>query len=188
MIEAYDLRTLEQLAQFRTVSPVAQVAYNSRGDCVVTLERKHSVSQGFVRVYFKWRGLSADKPMRILMASIQRSIPGQNRMTAEIVELPSDSGNSVSCLACCEYTGRIAVGMGSLLRVFTVEREEHDNHDSTAAGRDIRTPPHPLPPCPLPPPPPPPPLLLPPCLLPPLPSLPHAHLYNGGLRRLYFDQ
>ena len=78
MIEAYDLRTLEQLAQFRTVSPVAQVAYNSRGDCVVTLERKHSVSQGFVRVYFKWRGLSADKPMRILMASIQRSIPGQN--------------------------------------------------------------------------------------------------------------
>ena len=140
MIEAYDLRTLEQLAQFRTVSPVAQVAYNSRGDCVVTLERKHSVSQGFVRVYFKWRGLSADKPMRILMASIQRSIPGQNRMTAEIVELPSDSGNSVSCLACCEYTGRIAVGMGSLLRVFTVEREEHDNHDSTAAGRDIRTP------------------------------------------------
>ena len=140
MIEAYDLRTLEQLAQFRTVSPVAQVAYNSRGDCVVTLERKHSVSQGFVRVYFKWRGLSADKPMRILMASIQRSIPGQNRMTAEIVELPSDSGNSVSCLACCEYTGRIAVGMGSLLRVFTVEREEYENHDSTAAGRDIRTP------------------------------------------------
>ena len=31
MIEAYDLRTLEQLAQFRTVSPVAQVANNSRG-------------------------------------------------------------------------------------------------------------------------------------------------------------
>ena len=78
MIEAYDLRTLEQLAQFRTVSPVAQVAYNSRGDCVVTLERKHSVSQGFVRVYFN---NYYDKPMRILMASIQRSIPGQNRIS-----------------------------------------------------------------------------------------------------------
>ena len=126
MIEAYDLRTLEQLAQFRTVSPVAQVAYNRRGDCVVTLEKKHVVSQGFVRVYFKWRGLSADKPMRILMASIQWSIPGQNRIAAEIVELPSDSGNSVSCLACCEYTGRIAVGMGSLLRVFYLEREERE--------------------------------------------------------------
>ena len=49
MIEAYDLRTMEQLAQFRTVSPVAQVAYNSRGYCVVALERKHSVLQGFVR-------------------------------------------------------------------------------------------------------------------------------------------
>ena len=46
MIEVYDLRTLEQLAQFRTVSPVAQVAYTSRGDCVVTLKRKHSVSSG----------------------------------------------------------------------------------------------------------------------------------------------
>ena len=88
MIEAYDLRTLEQLAQFRTVSPVAQVAYNSRGDCVVALERKHSVSQGFVRVYFKWRGLSTDKPMRILMASIQRSIPGQNR-TSHINQINS---------------------------------------------------------------------------------------------------
>ena len=78
MIEAYDLRTMEQLAQFRTVSPAAQVAYNSRGDCMVALERKHSVPQDFIRVYFKWRGLSADKPMRILMASIQRSIRGQN--------------------------------------------------------------------------------------------------------------
>ena len=107
---------------------------------MVALERKHSVSQGFVRVYFKWRALSADNPMRILMASIQRSIPRQNRMTAEIVELPSDSSNSVSYLACCEYTGRIAVGMGSLLRVFTVEREEHENHDSKSACRDARTP------------------------------------------------
>ena len=63
MIEAYDLRTLEQMAQFRTVSPVAGPG---------------EVPQGFVRVYFKWRGLSADMPMRILVASIQRSIPGQN--------------------------------------------------------------------------------------------------------------
>lgn len=141
MIEAYDLGTLEQLAQFRTVSPVAQVAYNVKGDCVVTLERKHTSSRGFVRVYFKWRGLSADKPMRILMASIQRSIPGQNKIAAEIVELPSESSSSVSCLACCEYTGRIAVGMGSLLRVFYLENEREEPRET--AGDGTNTPPSP---------------------------------------------
>lgn len=138
MIEAYDLSTLKQLAQFRTVSPVIQFAYNAKGDCIVTLERKHSVSQGFVRVYFKWRGLSADKPMRILMASVPRgSIPSQNRIAAEIIELPSDSCNSVSCLACCEYTGRIAVGMDSLLRIFSLEE---DKEGTVAAGREHSTP------------------------------------------------
>lgn len=141
MIEAYDLGSLEQLAQFRTVSPVAQVAYNCKGDCVVTLERKHSSSRGFVRVYFKWRGLSADKPMRILMASIQRSLPGQNKIAAEIVELPSESSSSVSCLACCEYTGRIAVGMGSLLRVFYLENEREKLRETAADGTN--TPPSP---------------------------------------------
>ena len=49
MIEAYDLRTLEQLAQFRTVSPVAQVAYNSRGDCVVTLDSSKSETVDYAR-------------------------------------------------------------------------------------------------------------------------------------------
>ena len=139
MIEAYDLCTLEQLAQFRTVSPVAQIAYNSVGDCVVTLERKVALSQGFVRVYFKWRGLSADKPMRILMASIQRAIPGENRIAAEIVELPSESGSSVSCLACCEYTGRIAVVMGSLLRVFYLDRDEQESQKGTSSPPHIPT-------------------------------------------------
>lgn len=138
MIEAYDLRTLEKLAQVRTVSPVSQVAYNCIADCIVTLEKKQVTSQGFVRVYFKWRGLSVDKPMRILMASIQRSIPGQNRIAAEIVELPSDSGNSVSCLTCCEYTGRIAVGMGSLLRVFSLEeRADLERPREISAGEDL---------------------------------------------------
>ena len=126
MVEVYNLCTLDQLAQFRTVSPVVQIAYNIIGDSIVTLERKHSLSHGFVRVYFKWRGLSADKPMRIRMASaVQRSLPGgRGRVAAEIVELPSDAGGSVSCLACCEYTGRIVVAMGSLLRVFYLEKEE----------------------------------------------------------------
>ena len=155
-IEAYDLRTLEQLAQVRTVSPVSQVAYNCIADCIVTLEKKQATSQGFVRVYFKWRGLSVDKPMRILMASGQRSIPGQNRIAAEIVELPSDSGNSVSCLTCCEYTGRIAVGMGSLLRVFTLERTDLEQPQGTSAGGHWNTassPPSPTPPSSLPSPP-----------------------------------
>ena len=134
MIEVYDLQTLEQLARFRTVSPVVSLAYNNIGDCVMTLERKLASSQGFVRVYFKWRGLSADKPMRILMASIQRSIPGQNRIAAEIVELPSDAGSSVSCLACCQYTGRIAVAMGSLLRVFYIEKDEREHSRGTSAS------------------------------------------------------
>ena len=155
-IEAYDLRTLEQLAQVRTVSPVSQVAYNCIADCIVTLEKKQATSQGFVRVYFKWRGLSVDKPMRILMASGQRSIPGQNRIAAEIVELPSDSGDSVSCLTCCEYTGRIAVGMGSLLRVFTLERTDLEQPQGTSAGGHWNTassPPSPTPPSSLPSPP-----------------------------------
>lgn len=127
MIEVYDLCTLNQLAQFRTVSPVIQIAYNHVGDCIVTMERKHSFSSGFVRVYFKWRGLSTDKPMRIRMASsLQQSVAGHGRGSAEIVELPSDGGGSVSCLSCCQFTGRIAVAMGSLLRVFYLEREIDD--------------------------------------------------------------
>ena len=136
MIEAYDLCTLEPLAEFSTVSPVVQLAYNCVGDCIVTLEKKHPTSPGFVRVYFKWRGLSADKPMRILMASIPRgAIPShQNQIAAEIVELPSDSGNSVSCLACCEHTGRIAVGMNSLLRVFSLEMETPSSPSSATSG------------------------------------------------------
>ena len=46
MIEAYDLRTLEQLAQFRTVSPVAQVAYNSRGEEALGAASYESTSSG----------------------------------------------------------------------------------------------------------------------------------------------
>ena len=133
-IEAYHLDTMKPLAQLRTVSPVTRIAYNRAGDCIVTLERKEAQSQGFVRVYFKWRGLSTDRPMRVLMASIQRSVPGQSRMAAEIVELPSHSGSSVSCLACCEHTGRIAVAMGSLLRVFYLERDEHEQTTSDSSA------------------------------------------------------
>ena len=64
-----------------------------------------------------------------MASSVQRSVPGHGRVAAEIVELPSDSGGSVSCLACCEYTGRIAVAMGSLLRIFYLEREEEQSND-----------------------------------------------------------
>ena len=126
MLEVYSLDTLQLSAQFRTISPVIQFVYNPMGDCIVTLERKMQHSHGFARVYFKWRGSSVDKPMRV---SLMQSILGygnqpepfqtpQGRFAAEIVELPAEMNSSVTCLACCSHTGRVAVGMGNTVRVF----------------------------------------------------------------------
>ena len=62
-----------------------------------------------------------------MASAVQRSLSGgHGRVAAEIVELPSDTGGSVSCLSCCEFTGRIAVAMGSLLRIFYLEKEEEE--------------------------------------------------------------
>ena len=124
MLEAYKIDELEPIAQFRTISGVVQFVYNPVGDCIVTLERRQPDSHGFARVYFKWRGSSIDKPVRVsLMQSLPRSILSPSappdRFAAEIVELPADASNSVSCLACCRQSGRIAIGMGSTVRVFS---------------------------------------------------------------------
>lgn len=127
MIEVYKLTSLEPVAQFRTVDPVHHFEHSAKGDCILALERKHLASHGFARVYFRWRGSSIDKPVRVsLMQSLSEgAVGGQDRIAAEIVELPTDS-NSVTCLGCCSHTGRIAVGMGSTIRVFTLEMESGD--------------------------------------------------------------
>ena len=129
MVEVFSLETLEPQGQFRTVSPVVDLVYNTKGDCVVTLERKTNKSHGFCRVYFKWRGASVDRPMRIsLLSSLLPPQQGgilssQGNSAAEIIELPGEANKPVTCLACCHDSGRIGVGMGTTLRIFTLESE-----------------------------------------------------------------
>ena len=124
LLEAFSLATLQPLGQFRTVSPVRDLVYNSKGDCVITLERKSAVSHGFARVYFKWKGASVDKPMRIsLLSSLSQTTEvwhPQDHVAAEIIELPGELNSPVTCLACCPESGRIAVGMDTTLRIFTL--------------------------------------------------------------------
>lgn len=124
LLEVFSLANLKPLGQFRTVSPVRDLVYNTKGDCVVTLERKSSVSHGFARVYFKWRGASVDKPMRIsLLSSLSHArdmFRPQDHVAAEIIELPGELNSPVTCLACCPESGRIAVGMDTTLRIFTL--------------------------------------------------------------------
>lgn len=130
LLEIFSLATLQLLGQVRTVSPVKDLVYNAKGDCIVTLERKSAVSHGFARVYFKWRGATVDKPMRIsLLHSFSSSSQGasqlpQDHLTAEIIELPGELNSPVTCLACCAESGRIAVGMDTTLRIFTLHEEE----------------------------------------------------------------
>lgn len=122
LLEVFDIESLKPMGQFRTVSPVQHLVYNPKGDCIVTLEKKNPTAQGFARVYFKWRGASVDKPVRIsLLGSLSQSalLPGDH-LAADIVELPAELNSSVSCLACCEESGRIAMGMGSKVRIFTL--------------------------------------------------------------------
>ena len=133
LLEVYDLATLQLVARFRTVSPVVDFVYNAKGDCIVTVESKSPGSHGFARIYFKWRGSSVDKPMRVsLLESLSRglmqSAATQDRIAAEIVELPAEYNSSVTCLACCKESGRIAVGMDSTIRVFSLcpELEEEE--------------------------------------------------------------
>ena len=130
ILEVYNLNDCKPIARFRTVSPVIEFVYNAKGDCIVTLERKNPNSHGFARIYFKWRGSSIDKPMRVsLLDSLTKGVlPSQDRIAAEIIELPAEANSSVSCLACCEESGRIAVGMGSTIRVFAL-REEMEAED-----------------------------------------------------------
>ncbi len=122
VLEVYSLITKEPIAQLRTVSPVVQLLYNPRGDCIVTLERKNVVSRMFARVYFKWRESNDDRPMRIsLITSLtQGLLSGSQSVQAEINELPADETMSVNCAAVCKESGRIAVGMDSRIRVFSL--------------------------------------------------------------------
>ena len=140
LLEVYDLATLHLVARFRTVSPVVDFVYNAKGDCIVTVESKGPGSHGFARVYFKWRGSSVDKPMRVsLLESLSRGLmhsTAQDRLAAEIVELPAEYNSSVTCLTCCKESGRIAVGMDTKIRVFTLcpETEENDQERGASAS------------------------------------------------------
>jgi hypothetical protein len=126
LLEIFSLESLQLLGQVRTVSPVKDLVYNAKGDCIVTLERKSDISHGFARVYFQWRGATVDKPMRIsLLHSFSQDMRRpQDFVTAEIIELPGELNSPVTCLACCPESGRIAVGMDTTLRIFTLQQEE----------------------------------------------------------------
>ena len=132
LLEVFNIDTCKPMGQFRTVAPVQHLLYNPKGDCIVTLERKNATSQGFSRVYFKWRGATVDKPARISLlrsfSSNSALLPG-NHLAVEIVELPGEVNSYMTCLACCVESGRIAVGMGSIVRIFTL----------TAPGEDLES-------------------------------------------------
>ncbi len=122
ILEVYLLTSNEPIAQLRTVSPVVQILYNPRGDCIVTLERKNPTARMFARVYFKWRESTIDRPMRVsLISSLTQGFPsGMSPVSAEINELPADETMSVNCAAVCKASGRIAVGMDHTIRLFTL--------------------------------------------------------------------
>ena len=139
LLEVYDLVTFQLVAKFRTVSPVVDLVYNAKGDCIVTVESKGPDCHGFARVYFKWRGSSVDKPMRVsLLESLSRGLmsmqSAHDRIAAEIVELPAESNCSVNCLACCQESGRIAVGMDATIRVFSLCQETEENSTGDGAA------------------------------------------------------
>lgn len=124
LLEVFSLNSLKLMGQVRTVSPVRDLVYNAKGDCIVTLERKNSLSLGFARVYFKWRGATVDQPMRISLLNSFSSAEAlrwsQDHIAAEIIELPGEHNSQISCLSCCAESGRIAVGMDTTLRIFTL--------------------------------------------------------------------
>ena len=140
LLEVYDLVTLQLIARFRTVSPVVDFVYNAKGDCIVSMESKSPDSHGFARIYFKWRGSSVDKPMRVsLLESLSRGLmqSAQDRIAAEIVELPAESNSSVTCLACCSESGRIAVGMDSTIRVFSLCPQVEEGGGAAGDGASL---------------------------------------------------
>ena len=73
-----------------------------------------------------------DKPARISLlwsfSSNSALLPG-NHLAVEIVELPGEVNSYMTCLACCVESGCIAVGMGSIVRIFTL----------TAPGEDLES-------------------------------------------------
>ena len=126
LLEAYQLRSWQLLGQFRTIDTVLQLAHSRHGDCILALERTPGAQFSFARVYFKWRGSSVDKPVRVnLLSSLTPGAEGEGeagaaapRIAAEIVELPSD--DSASYLTCCQHSGRVAVVMGDTIRLFSL--------------------------------------------------------------------
>ena len=147
VLEVYPLSGTEPVAQLRTVSPVVQLLYNDCGDCIVTLERKSPVSRSFARVYFKWRGSSIDRPMRVsLIGSLTQGLlhgAQSQHVATEIVELPADETSSITCLSCCPDSGRVAVGMDTKIRVFSLG-SAHEDRQTTVS--DPKTKPDSLPP------------------------------------------
>lgn len=142
LLEVFSLDSLKLMGQVRTVSPVRDLVYNAKGDCIVTLERKNGLSLGFARVYFKWRGATVDQPMRISLLNsfsaaeaLRRS---QGHIAAEIIELPGELNSQITCLSCCAESGRIAVGMDTTLRIFTLSVDyEGKGGVSSSEGSEV---------------------------------------------------
>ena len=132
LVEAYRADTAQLLAQVRTVGPVVRLIYNGPWDCIVTLERKHAESHNFVRLYFNWRSSSTEMPVRVLVAhtasprdvGVDSTPSSSSSALTEIVELPTEEDRHIKCLASCERTGVIAVGMSGLLRLFSVRKND----------------------------------------------------------------
>ena len=126
LIEVYNLATTEKVAKLRTIWPVANIAYNSHGDCILTLERRTTDSPATARMYFKWRGIiDEEKPTKVIyMGSLSHTTPSEAHMTtnvdAEIIELPVEN---CSCISICELTGIVAVGSEKVVYMFALKRE-----------------------------------------------------------------
>lgn len=113
-IVVYSLFTQQMVAKLRTIWPVSELVYSSKGDCIVTIERRDDDFLATSRIYLKWRDAKEERPARV--ASLPD--PSVRQVDVEIIELPV--GN-VSCISACDLTGVIAVGSLKTVHVFVLK-------------------------------------------------------------------
>ena len=107
--------------QFSTISPVQNLMYNPKGDCIVTYEVRN---YNAVRAYFNWNGASKSSKVntRVIHYPCTADVPRlpEKSGNVEFLELnlsSNSSGHNVS-LSCCKESGIFGVALSSSIRLF----------------------------------------------------------------------
>ena len=125
-MEVFELKTLKPLNKFRTVLPATSIVYNTKEDCLVTLESKNVQSPSTARVYINWRLATTDTPVRARLAAPFKHSDYSSTPKAETVELNINYAKSVSCISCCQETGLIALAAASTVSIYALNDELGD--------------------------------------------------------------